>query len=203
MDTFILGLTGKARAGKDSLAMAVLSNYPEAVLDSFARPLRKFVADILGVSLDQLEAIKDEPHALLGNKTPRLAMQTLGTEWGRQTLSDSIWVDYLFRRNEKMPMVVLADVRFDNEAQAIKDRGGVVVQVVREGHDGIGQAHSSERGVSAHLIDCAVFNRGTLSHFLESALKTLGVILTLYSKPNKPPLRQRHQPDLSNYLNHL
>ena len=34
---------------------------------------------------------KEHPCSLLLNKTPRYAMQTLGTEWGRELIGENIW----------------------------------------------------------------------------------------------------------------
>lgn len=196
MAPIILGLTGKARAGKDSLALALMSQYPDAVFDSFARPIRKFVASILGVSLRDLEKIKDEPNELLKGKTPRYAMQTLGTEWGRKTLFDSMWIEWLFRRNADAKLVILADVRFDNEAQAIKERGGHIVRIVRKDHAGIGTDHASEQGVSESLIDLTIVNEGQLSEYLYGAMAALAGILPRYESSTTPTLRHQEQPSL-------
>lgn len=196
MASIIIGLTGKARAGKDSLALCLMSQYPEAVFDSFARPIRKFVASILGVSLRDLEKIKDEPSDILHGKTPRFAMQTLGTEWGRKTLFDDLWIEWLFRRNENAKLVVLADVRFDNEAQAIKERGGHIVRIVRKDHAGIGGDHASEMGVSDELVDFTVVNEGSLQDYLASAMNTLKTILPHYDVVDSPALRHQEQSSL-------
>ena len=63
--------------------------------------------------------------------TPRTMLQTMGTEWGRNTIHPDIWVNsmmqeydstHLSRSNTKNPTWLMPDVRFPNEAQAIKDR---------------------------------------------------------------------------------
>jgi hypothetical protein len=61
--------------------------------------------------------------------------------------------------------VVITDVRFDNEAQAIVDAGGEVWRVVRPGWrclDDAAASHSSEAGVSDHLIARTIDNSGSL-----------------------------------------
>ena len=59
----------------------------------------------------------------------------------------------------------ITDVRFDNEAEAIHRRGGVVWRIVRPGA-GLGGAegeHSSEQGIDPSLVDDEVVNDGDLS----------------------------------------
>lgn len=73
--------------------------------------------------------------------TPRKLLQLLGTEAGRQIIHPNIWVNALFvdYKVEKMDFVfgaiypnwIITDVRFPNEIQAIKDRGGIVIRVNR------------------------------------------------------------------------
>ncbi len=92
--------------------------------------------------------------------TPRKLLQLLGTDCGRDIIHPNIWVNALFadytpimpqiRRgrmtslaasnavkeatfNPKYPNWIITDVRFPNEAQAIKDRGGIVIRVNRGG----------------------------------------------------------------------
>jgi hypothetical protein len=77
--------------------------------------------------------------------TPRKLLQLLGTECGRQILHPNIWVNALFADYKGIdnplekgyleewgkPNWIITDVRFPNEAKAIKDRGGIVIRVNR------------------------------------------------------------------------
>ena len=49
--------------------------------------------------------------------------------------------------------VVITDVRFDNEATFIRNRGGVVINIVREQQDIIENRHSSEGGLKPDNVD--------------------------------------------------
>ena len=74
--------------------------------------------------------------------TPRLLLQLLGTDCGRDIIHPSIWVNALFT-DYRCPIDeranipdweskwIVTDVRFENEAQAIKDRGGIIIRVER------------------------------------------------------------------------
>ncbi len=65
--------------------------------------------------------------------SPRLALQLMGTEAGRDVFHPDLWVHTVMRRCEQAPWnnYVIADVRFPNEIKAIRDSGGRVVRVRR------------------------------------------------------------------------
>lgn len=127
----------------------------EWIQKSFANKLKEMCALLLGCKIEQLE---DEEfknsvlwvHPNTGqNITPRYIMQQLGTEFGR-TIHPDLWIDrllsnYILSGNviadeikgvidtRKYPKWIITDVRFPNEANAIKERGGVVFRVFRPG----------------------------------------------------------------------
>lgn len=161
----MIGLTGLARSGKDTVAERLVQQH-RFVQHSFADPIRKFVANILGWSLEELQSGKDEPIQWLNDQTPRHLMQTVGTEWGRQMIHPHLWVESCLRRAswarkvEGRP-VVISDVRFDNEAEAIRAAGGQVWLLIRA-KAGISGSHVSEAGVRADLIDGVVPNNASI-----------------------------------------
>lgn len=161
----LIGLTGPARAGKDTVAEYLVRQH-DFVQHSFAAPIREFVARILGVTLGELEATKEAPIAWLDGKTPRYLMQTAGTEWGRELIADDLWVrSCLARARQDMDegrSVVISDVRFDNEAAVIRGLGGKVLRLQRS-QAGTRSVHASESGVAPHLVDLTIVNDGTPS----------------------------------------
>lgn len=176
----IVGLTGRARAGKDSIA-AILRSEHNFVQLSFAAPMRRFVASLLGCDLATLEQIKETPQELLGGKTPRFALQTLGTEWGRDQIADDLWVRCCLaaamREVVRGQSVVISDVRFENEAAAVRACSGVVWHVQRPGAAIAESGHRSESGVALHPRDVLLHNDGTLTQLrarvLEAAARGL------------------------------
>jgi len=64
---------------------------------------------------------------------PRIALQTLGTEWGRRLRND-LWVEAAFYRIGKStaPDWVITDCRFENEVEAGKRLGAFVVKLTRK-----------------------------------------------------------------------
>ena len=93
--------------------------------------------------------------------TPRLMLQLLGTEAGRQIIHPNIWVNALFADYYEGEVLakasgfnletdpsnwIITDVRFPNEAQVIKDRGGILIRIYRNNDllDSSNPTHASE-----------------------------------------------------------
>lgn len=63
--------------------------------------------------------------------TPRMLMQMIGTEFGRDMVHPNLWVNSLMNEYKRQKWLV-TDVRFFNEAKAIKDREGILIRVNRD-----------------------------------------------------------------------
>ena len=102
------------------------------------------------VAVDYNESSGDIPSCLgivvhePGFMTAREVLQFVGTEIFRR-MYEPVWVNLLINRiKEESPMIaVIADCRFDNEAQGVKDAGGTVVKLTRQTEV---DNHQSERG---------------------------------------------------------
>lgn len=130
---------------------------------SFAAPLRDMLR-CLGVSEYYLTDAKEEPCPALMGKTVRHALQTIGTDWGRNQIHPDIWcrtaanqIHQALLRGDK---VVIDDCRFDNEAREIRAMRGAVVKLGRPGV-GIRMAHASEAGISDLLVDKVISAENT------------------------------------------
>ena len=73
----------------------------------------------------------------------RRLLQRLGTEAGRQTLWDTIWIDAAFEDLAANAKVVVSDARFFNEFDAVRARGGEIWRIERPGV-GPANEHASE-----------------------------------------------------------
>jgi hypothetical protein len=151
----IIGLIGSAGSGKTTVANIIERDYGFARV-RFAGPIKIMLGSMLescGVPADKIQEmldgnLKEIPCDELMGKTPRFAMQTLGTEWGREYINQNIWVKTTMlgveRISETGKSVIIDDVRFPNEVTAIKNAGGRVFRVLRD-HEGIPEAgHKSE-----------------------------------------------------------
>ncbi|SKB50576.1 adenylate kinase [Luteibacter sp. 22Crub2.1] len=169
----IIGITGRARSGKDTLADALIDASRYGVKMSFADPLRVFVSNITGIPYPELVdgPAKEAPLAEFGGKSPRQMMQTLGTEWGRELIHPDIWIAAARRRLEdhltwdaplRPHIAVFADVRFENEAAMIRELGGRIVHLSRPGA-AIVSTHVSEGGIEPRRGDVHHVNAGTFA----------------------------------------
>jgi hypothetical protein len=148
----IVAFTGLAGSGK-STAAHHLVNRRGFVRVRFAGPLKAMMA-ALGLTHEQIEGSeKETPCSLLGGKTPRYAMQTIGTEWGRDIIDSQLWINAWNAALANVPAgvpVVVDDCRFPNEAEAVTAAGGIIVRIERPGA-GTASIHSSE----AHALPAA------------------------------------------------
>lgn len=152
----IVGLAGPKGVGKSTLANQLVFEYYQEGLDSmvrvmsFATPLKEMLGCIVHEDYIKHDKERIIPH--LG-VSARHCLQTLGTEWGRNTISNDIWVNLARHRIEESDhkIFIIDDVRFDNEAKMILDLGGEVWNLSRDGVGGQ-DGHISEAGISKELI---------------------------------------------------
>lgn len=64
----------------------------------------------------------------------------------------------LFERGERM---IISDVRFDNEAEFVRSKGGVILHVTRDYAPKV-EPHASEAGIRMSSMDLYVANDGTI-----------------------------------------
>lgn len=162
----IIGICGAAGAGKDAVAARLVSGHGFTRL-AFADPIYAMVSAMTGMPEEQLRD-RNEKETEIGwlGKSPRQLLQSLGTEWGRKHVSDDVWVRITMQVASMSELVTIPDVRFDNEAEAVRAAGGAVWRIVRPGVsclDASTARHSSERGISPHLVDDVILNDGDMN----------------------------------------
>jgi hypothetical protein len=195
----LIGLTGHARAGKDSVAAYLVEHY------GFGRVA---FADALREAALALDPIIDYGHGrplmrwerrtgLHGRRYVRLSeyVEAFGWEEAKEVpevrrtlqrygvaireMDPEFWI-----RTALAPMaymsrpVVVTDVRFPNEVDAVRSRGGLFVRVRRPGATGNG--HISEHAVDDITADVDIDNTGTLAD-LRDAVERL--IVAPYNLP--------------------
>jgi len=163
----LIAFAGKAGSGKSTLSKYLVDNHGYTLV-KFADVIKDMLR-VLGLTDHEIEGEgKEKPCYLLGGKTPRYAMQSLGTEWGRETMYPLIWIDAWYRRaNEVIQAggrVVCDDVRFPNEISAVKCLFGKVIDIVNPSN--ISQdTHISETEELEH--DFRILNNGTVTELHE------------------------------------
>lgn len=143
----IIGMGFKARSGKDETGKYLQKHFGFTQA-AFADKLKKAAMLVFELSYEQvygeLKDILDERW----NDTPRNILQKMGTECMRNGYAKDVWVRALemrIRREGIRSDWCVTDVRFVEEAEAIKKWGGFVVLVHRPNVPLIATAqHASE-----------------------------------------------------------
>lgn len=191
MSQLLIGLAGRAGCGKTTVAEH-LKNHRGFAEYSFAGPLKAMLCNLLMVSHEQLEQMKRQGSPILpawmaddtGRTMPsvRQALQTLGTEWGRECLHPDIWLLFATQRLDWLASeyhfqgVVISDVRFDNEAAFIRRRGGFLIHIDRPHTDPATPAHASEQAVGRAPGDFHITNDADVATLLHSVDAVLAAV---------------------------
>ena len=156
----VIGLCGVARSGKNHIAN-ILRDYFGLLPWAYANTLKfqMYGKDTNSWTLEQLFYL-EKPVEL------RQELQIEGTELGRDVYGQQYWIKqteaflFLAERDFKARGASVLDIRFPNEATFIKDLGGVVLRIEREGA-GLqgGQAtHRSESQIEDIKVDGIIYN---------------------------------------------
>lgn len=143
---------------------------------SFAKKLRDCIYTITGDSRIYCleDSVKNELSTIKDNKgnyyTIRQLLQKFGTEVGRN-ISYNIWVDSLIndylkaKSGSSRPYWIVTDVRFQNEAESIRENGGILIRLNRKTN--LNDDHSSEIALDNYnKFDVIIDNNGTLEELI-------------------------------------
>jgi hypothetical protein len=201
----IIGLVGFIGAGKGTVGEYLhMEGYHQG---SFAGALKDTASTLFGWERELLEGdtvesrnFRESIDGWWSNRfgydfTPRMALQLLGTEAGRNVFHPDVWIYSLEKRIEGLKDVVLTDTRFPNEIEFIRSKGGIIIEVVRGerpdwyrlalemnkfefGHnqqhkDLENKVHISERAWIGQKVDYTIQNNGTLDDLLKNIRSVL------------------------------
>lgn len=179
----IIGVTGKARSGKDTFAELLANKLFEKegqrfVLMAYAHELKLKVQRDFDLSYDQLWGDEKESEDRRYIKrhdgsfwTAREILQAYGEFY--RSIDNEFWVKELFRviDDKGYKNVIVTDVRHPNEADPVKNRDGFLIKVTREQKDSIhGSSHISETAMDDYTgIDLYIVNNYGLKELETSA----------------------------------
>jgi len=162
----IIGLSGYAQSGKDTVAKILVENYGYS---------RIAFADIIRVACYRLNPIVTYDGMRLAHLVDlegweiaktlpevRRLLQTMGSEIGRDLIDPQIWIELTLSNTKKTDNIVISDVRFKNEAEEIKWRHGQVWRISRIERDGPINIHRSETDMDSWDFDQYISNNGTI-----------------------------------------
>lgn len=196
----IIGLSGRAGSGKDTIADIILEHRTGVRL-SFAWPIKHMIAVGFGISLNDLnnQTMKNAKYPSLNGRTLREAMTSLGTDWAHGFLGKDVWVNQVKNRIDQIykqdsftdgvePVIIVTDVRFDTEATMLRELGADIIhvdavnrlrsasQVPLPPGSPVPVTHISEKGIEMLPGETILNNNGTLED-LRDTLQTVGLIL--------------------------
>lgn len=174
----LIGLMGYKHAGKDTFADYLVQKYGFQKY-AFADPVKQICKIMFRLEQEQL----DDPTAkeTLDRRwgmTPRQMMQRVGTDMVRRVWDDDFWVRNMDMRvqQDHPGRVVVSDVRFQNEAEWVRQNKGILVRVVdgRQNHD---DTHASEtEQLSIQEDVCIVNAKKGVAQFHHEIEKTLSFL---------------------------
>lgn len=156
---------------------------------AFADKLKECASIILGVPRFMFESgeFKESFTSLpLSNKegepmTNREFLQYFGTEVGR-SIDKNLWIKalmYSYGRDKENHWII-PDVRFPNEADAIRNAGGVLWKIEREG-SGAGN-HISEKLIDDIMVDIIIENNLDMKYYIKAITMAYNDTMNLFKR---------------------
>ena len=185
----IIGISGKAGSGKDTAAkmLEVLYANPDISYEDFSNRKYKNFADIQIVHFADI--LKETVQVLFGigewetntqegkkttiewiGKTVRELLQGVG-QGLRDAIDPNLWIKVLFANTENWSNYIIADVRYPNELDAIKERNGVLLRINRK--DAGAGNHSSETALDNYKEWDLVIDNNSTKEDLFNILKKI------------------------------
>jgi hypothetical protein len=136
----IIGISGKLGAGKDKTAEIICESFPGYQKRAFADNVRKVAHVLTGISVSVLETRQGkciQLDWLEVGLTAGILMQRIGAGM-REKVNPHVWIRSALRDvlenndgggNPQTPKLVVSDVRFKNEANAILELGGLLIRL--------------------------------------------------------------------------
>lgn len=171
----IIGISGYAQVGKDTVAQILVEEYGYSRI-GFADIIRNAcyrlnpIVSLEGlrlahaVDLEGWDIAKQIPEV-------RRILQVMGTEVGRDLIDPQIWVELTLHNTANTDKIVIPDVRFRNEAEEIKWRGGQIWRVSRIDKNAPVNLHRSETDMDTWSFDQYVSNNGTIEDLRDEIAK--------------------------------
>jgi len=149
----LIALTGFKGSGKDESALALTGYTRYGIAD----PVKEICAIAFGLTEEEMtgdRVLKEKGLDRWPYESPRRLMQQVGTDLFR-TLWPDVWVQAMRRHilNHEGQFIVISDLRFPNECEAVHQLGGIVVRVVRTDQPESLDPHPSERYIPQLPVD--------------------------------------------------
>ena len=205
----IISISGKAGSGKDTVGKIIQDLTKEDwQIKKYSDKLKDIVCILIGCTREQLEdqEFKETPlgenwwyyshsngtflipydgkgdDTYLVKLTPRMILQLIGTEGGRDLIHPDIWVNALYSDYRPLSYEkdsegrietveekwIITDSRFPNDVKRTREIGGILIRVNRAECEGRENEHASETALDDfNEWDHVIENNGTIEELIE------------------------------------
>lgn len=165
----IIAFAGRKQSGKTSACEFTANIFSQSTrkisaIYNFADPLKQMCIDIFGLTHEQCYGSDEQKNELVNCVWPdsnkpmsaREVMQYIGTNVFRK-MQHNVWADATIRRiqDENLSLALVADCRFPNEIESIKNAGGLVIKLNRNLYN---SSHESEVALDSDRYDESNFD---------------------------------------------
>ena len=167
MEKVLIGVHGKPRAGKDTIAYYLMGKH------NFVRfgpgdPVKRTAAVMFDVDIKNFydDKLKDAMNPYW-KMTHRDILQKVGKESSRDVFGEDFWMCHIEKKlltlPDDVPGLVLPDIRYANETHWVRDHGGLMIFVERPNRPAVAdESHPAEQGLPLELADIIIPNDGTI-----------------------------------------
>ena len=141
----IIGICGHKGSGKDYLG-AILKEFTGFKVVHFADPIKDILCEVFKISKDELNELKNSEDSKILGTNMRSILQTFGTDVMQNMFGKRVWVDLVLKEDN----LIISDVRFQHEVDAILEKGGFVIKLDSPCLD----SHISESGIDKIPDSC-------------------------------------------------
>ena len=141
----IIGICGHKGSGKDYLG-AILKEFTGFKVVHFADPIKDILCDLFKISKNELNELKNSEDSKILGTNMRSILQVFGTDVMQNMFGKRVWVDLVLKEDN----LIISDVRFQHEVDAILEKGGFIIKLDSPCLD----SHISESGIDKIPDSC-------------------------------------------------
>lgn len=174
MTPILIGIHAKPRAGKDSVCNYLLKT-KSLIRFGPSVQVKKTTAAMFNIPEEYLydDDMKDTIDPYWGISYREMA-QKVGKESSRDIFGEDFWIRHVEKYlHHDLPItksgIILADIRYKNEVEWVKQKGGKVIFITRKNKPAAAnETHPAEIGLPEELADFIIRNDGTLADLYAS-----------------------------------
>jgi len=165
----IIGLMGRSRVGKDTVANMICKLHPEYKIVRLSTPVKQAVCELYGYSLEELESNTKEEIDPRWGKTPRELLQSL-TDYMMKYMGDTFFTQKLYQTYKTNDFIIIPDIRYEHDILEIQKRNGIIIKIERPNNS---YRHAFESHIDFLKGTYRIVNDGSLTHLEEKVNQTL------------------------------